>query len=276
MTTPSPGPGKGDTDADLLALALGTAREASTLIATMRSRGVDVADTKSSSVDVVTEADRACEELIRERLLGARPADGFVGEEGADVEGTSGVRWIVDPIDGTVNYLYGLPHYAVSVAAARGDEVVAGVVRSPLLDLEYAATLGGGATCNGVRLQVRPSPGLEQSLVATGFGYEAVLRGQQAHSVAQLLPRVRDIRRLGSCALDLCAVAAGQVDAYVEEGPHIWDYAAAGLVARESGATVEIWTSPRGLDLVLAAPTSGWPGFSALVRDCGFVGDAPA
>jgi myo-inositol-1(or 4)-monophosphatase len=266
----------GDSDADLLTLALDTARAAGRLVVSMRERGVDVADTKSSPVDVVTQADRASEELILAWLLGARPGDGFVGEEGDDVEGTSGVRWIVDPIDGTVNYLYGLPHFAVSIAAARGGEVVAGVVLSPGQGLEYAATLGGGATCNGVPVHVRPTPSLEQSLVATGFGYETAARERQARSVSRMLPQVRDIRRQGSCALDLCAVASGQADAYVEEGPHIWDYAAGGLIAREAGATVEIWTTAVGQDLVVCAPTPGWPGFSALVRACGFLGDAPA
>ncbi len=238
--------------------------------------GVDVADTKSSPVDVVTKADQACEELILDRLLGARPDDGFVGEEGDDVHGTSGIRWIVDPIDGTVNYLYGLPQFAVSIAAARGDEVVVGVVHSPALGLEYAAVRGAGATCNDVPLEVRPTPSLDQSLVATGFGYETAARERQAASVARMLPQVRDIRRQGSCALDLCSVAAGQVDAYVEEGPHVWDYAAGGLVAREAGATFEIWTSVAGQDLVVCAPTPGWPDFSALVRACGFLGDVPA
>jgi myo-inositol-1(or 4)-monophosphatase len=265
-----------DSDAELLDLALETAREAGRLVVSMRGRGVDVADTKSSPVDVVTEADRACEELILARLLGARPTDGFVGEEGDDVQGTSGIRWIVDPIDGTVNYLYGLPHYAVSIAVARGDEVVAGVVLSPVPGLEYAATLGAGATCNREPLQVRPTPPLDQSLVATGFGYETAVRERQAYSVARMLPQVRDIRRQGSCALDLCAVASGQADAYVEEGPHLWDYAAGALIAREAGATVEIWTSVTGQDLVVAAPTPGWPGFSALVRACGFPGDESA
>src|SRR5699024_1719032 len=130
--------------------------------------------------------------------------------------------------------------------------------------LEYAATRGGGATCNGVPLQVRATPPLDQSLVATGFGYETAVRARQALSVAQMLPQVRDIRRQGSCALDLCSVAAGQADAYVEEGPHVWDYSAGGLVAREAGATVEIWTSAAGNDVVVCAPTPGWPDFSAL------------
>ena len=259
---------------ELLTLAAETAREAGSLVVALRDRGVEVADTKSSPIDVVTEADRACEDLIRERLLGVRPDDGFLGEEGDDIAGTSGVRWIVDPIDGTVNYLYGLPHYAVSIAAARDDEVVAGVVLSPVPGLEYAATLGGGATCNGAHLQVRPSPSLDQALVATGFGYETEVRTRQAQAMARMLPQVRDIRRQGSCALDLCAVAAGQVDAYLEEGPHEWDYAAGGLIAREAGATVEIWTSVVGHDVVVCAPRAGWAGFAGLVRACGFVDGA--
>lgn len=263
-------------DADLLALALETAREAGRLVVAMREAGVDVTGTKSSPIDVVTEADRACEELIRERLLGARPDDGFLGEEGDDVAGSSGVRWIVDPIDGTVNYLYGMPHYAVSIAAARADEVVAGVVLSPVPGVEYAATLGAGATRNGVPVQVRATPALEQSLIGTGFGYETEVRTRQADAVARMLPQVRDIRRQGSCALDLCAVASGQLDGFVEEGPHIWDYAAGGLIAIEAGAALEIWTSVAGHDVVVCAPALGWSDFSDLVSDCGFLGDGPS
>jgi myo-inositol-1(or 4)-monophosphatase len=266
----------GDSEADLLALALETAREAGRLVVSMREQGVDVTGTKSSPIDVVTAADRACEELVRERLLGARPDDGFLGEEGDDIAGTSGFRWIVDPIDGTVNYLYGLPHWAVSIAVARGDEVVAGVVHSPVLGLEYAATLGAGATRNGVPVEVRPPPPLEQALIGTGFGYETEVRARQATAMARMLPRVRDLRRLGSCALDLCAVASGQLDGYVEEGPHLWDYAAGGLIAIEAGATLEIWTSVVGHDVVVCAPALGWSGFSALVSGCGFLGNASA
>ncbi len=246
----------------------------------MRSRGVDVADTKSSAVDVVTEADRACEELIRTRLLGSRPGDAFLGEESvgedeADLAPGPGVTWIVDPIDGTVNYLYGIPQYAVSIAAALDGEVVAGVVLSPDGDLEYAATLGGGATLNGAPVRVRDTGSLAQALVSTGFSYEADIRARQGRAVALLLPQVRDIRRHGSCALDLCAVASGRSDAYVEEGAHIWDYAAAGLVARESGATFEVWPTAGGRDLTVCAPTPIWAEFTALVRSCGFVDDRP-
>ena len=269
-----------DSAADLLGLAVRVAREAGELIMSLRSAGVEVADTKSSPVDVVTAADRACEELIRGRLLGARPGDHFIGEESVQEASdhqpsSSGVTWIVDPIDGTVNYLYGLPHYAVSIAAARDGEIVAGVVRSPVADLEYAAALGGGSTGNGVPLRVRDAAPVDRLLVSTGFSYESDIRARQGRAVAEMLPRVRDVRRQGSCALDLCLVAAGQSDAYVEEGPHIWDFAAGALIAREAGATVEVWTTEDGRDLVVAAPTSAWDDFSALVRSSGFLGDRP-
>ena len=262
-------------DVRLLALARRTAREAGELVLQRRAAGVSVAQTKSSLTDVVTEADQASEQLIRTRLLGERPDDGFLGEEGDDVLGTSGVRWVVDPIDGTVNYLYGLPDFAISIAALRGDEVVAGVVLAPVPGTEYAAVRGGGATRDGVPLPQRSSAALDQTLVATGFGYEADVRARQGRAVAALLPRVRDIRRSGSCALDLSAVAVGLHDAYVEEGTHLWDRAAAGLVAAETGVTVQVWTTRAGRDLVVACPEPGFADFAALVRDCGFVGEGP-
>ncbi len=268
-----------DTAAALLSLAVATAREAGELIVSMRARGVEVAATKSSLSDVVTEADRACERLVRERLLGNRPDDAFIGEESDGDEAAprpapSGVTWIVDPIDGTVNYLYGLPDYAVSIAAALDGETVAGVVLSPGRDLEYTATRGGGGFRNGTPLAQRASPALAQALVATGFGYDARLRARQGRSVARMLPYVRDIRRMGSCALDLCAVAEGLVDAYVEEGPHIWDHAAAGLVAREAGAILEVSGQENGNDLLVCAPEPGFAEFSTLVDTCGFRADA--
>jgi myo-inositol-1(or 4)-monophosphatase len=257
---------------DLLELATATAREAGDLVTSMRTRGAHVARTKSSPTDIVTEADRACEELIRRRLLGARPDDSFVGEEGHDILGSSGVSWVVDPIDGTVNYLYGLPHYAVSIAAARDGEVVAGVVLAPALEVEYAATLDGGATCNGVPIRVRTTPPLEEALISTGFSYETDIRARQAEAVARMLPLVGNLRRQGSCALDLCAVAAGQSDGYVEEGAHTWDHAAGGLIAAEAGATFAVWTTVADRDLVVCAPAAGWSEFAALVRACGFLG----
>ncbi len=265
------------TSEELRDLALATAREAGALVVRLRTEGVQVAGTKSSDTDVVTEADQAAEALVKERLLGARPEDGLVGEEGDDLPGTSGVVWIVDPIDGTVNYLYGLPHFAVSIAAEVDGEVVAGVVVAPALGLEYVATLGGGATCNGRPVRPRPVVPLGERLVATGFNYEQPARARQAAYMARLLPRVRDLRRLGSCALDLCGVASGTLDAYVEEGAHIWDHAAAGLVVLEAGGILEVARSPGGKRLLICAPRDGFAEFRSAVVDAGYVGgEGPA
>jgi myo-inositol-1(or 4)-monophosphatase len=260
------------TAGELRDLALDTAREAGDLVVRLRAEGVEVAGTKSSDTDIVTSADQAAETLVKERLLGARPDDGLVGEEGDDLAGTSGVVWIVDPIDGTVNYLYGLPHFAVSIAAEVDGEVVAGVVVAPVLALEYVATLGGGATCNGRPVRTRPVVPLGERLVATGFSYEQPARVRQAAYIAHLLPRVRDLRRLGSCALDVCSVASGTLDAYVEEGAHIWDHAAAGLVVLEAGGILEVARSPAGKRVLICAPRDGFEEFRSAVVDAGFVG----
>jgi len=265
---------------DLLDLALATAREAGDLVVRLRAEGVEVAATKSSVIDIVTPADRAAERLVKERLLGARPDDGMVGEEGDALRGTSGVVWIVDPIDGTVNYLYGLPHFAVSIAAEVDGEIVAGAVVAPELGLEYAATRGGGATCNGSAVRPRLVVPLGERLVGTGFNYEQEARTREAAYMSVLLPRIRDIRRLGSCALDICAVASGLLDAYVEEGAHIWDHAAAGLVCEEAGGILEVTRSPGGKRLLVCAPEDGFDDFRRAVVEAGFVGgegpDAPA
>jgi myo-inositol-1(or 4)-monophosphatase len=253
-------------------LALATAREAGDLILRLRAEGVEVAGTKSSDIDIVTRADQAAEALIKSRLLGARPDDGMVGEEGDELPGTSGVVWIVDPIDGTVNYLYGHPHFSVSIAAEVDGQIVAGVVVAPALDLEYVATLGGGAACNDRPVRPRTVVPMAERLVATGFSYEQPARAREAAYMARLLPRVRDLRRLGSCALDLCGVAAGTLDAYVEEGPHIWDHAAAGLVVLEAGGILEVARSPGGKRLLICASRDGFAEFRAAVVDAGFVG----
>lgn len=255
---------------ELAALARATAAEASDLIQRMRSEAVDVAGTKSSATDVVTRADLASEALIRERLLGARPADGFIGEEGDAIASSSGVTWVVDPIDGTVNYLYGIPHYAVSIAAQVESRTVVGVVRAPVLAQEFWAAQGEGAFVDGTPLRATASFDLSSALVATGFGYEASIRQAQARATAELLPQVRDIRRLGSCALDICAVAQGTVDAYVESGPNLWDHAAASLIAQEAGAHFEVQRSASGRDLLVCAPSERFEEFVALVRRCGF------
>lgn len=255
---------------DLLALARTVANEAADMVRSSRT-GVEVVQTKSSPVDVVTEVDRAAESLIFDRLMQARPDDGFVGEEGASSESTSGVTWIVDPIDGTVNFLYGIPYYSVSIGASLGNRVVAGVVVNVETRECFEATLGGGATCNDRPLKVRAVAPMSQRLVVTGFGYLADLRAGQAAAVAAMLPRVRDIRRLGSSALDLCAIGAGRADAYLEEGLNPWDMAAGGLVATEAGARLETRPGVGGGDCLLCAPADGFDEFAALVEDCGFL-----
>jgi myo-inositol-1(or 4)-monophosphatase len=256
----------------LLALAVDVATEAAGLVRERRRGGVAVSGTKSSPVDVVTEVDEAAEALIHDRLLTARPDDGFVGEEGASSTSTSGVEWVVDPIDGTVNFLYGIPVYAVSVAAAVAGEAVAGVVVDVAGGEVFTATRGGGAWLDGRALRVstedRP---LGERLVATGFNYVRHVRVVQARAVSVMLQEVRDIRRLGAAALDLCSVAAGRVDGFVEEGLHPWDRAAGGLVATEAGALLEIRPGAGGNDCVVCAPAAGFDTFDELVRRSGFL-----
>lgn len=270
----------GDSTSDLAALALSAARAGAALVRE-RARGeVTVAAVKSSDVDVVTEADRASEALIRAHLLAARPDDAFLGEESLGEEGDaaagrSGVRWIVDPIDGTVNFLYGIPQYAVSIAAERDGEVVAGAVIDVQGRQEYVGHAAEGdrpavATRDGEPIAVRGPAPMAERLVATGFSYDRRVRVLQAQAVTRLLPHVRDVRRLGSCALDLCLVADGRMDGYVEEGVHLWDHAAAGLIARIAGARTHLETGAGGLDLLVCAPGHGFDEFLAATREAGF------
>ena len=256
--------------AGLLAVATGAAREAGELLALPGGR-VSVAATKSSPTDVVTEMDRRSEELIRARILAGRPGDAILGEEGGLIGNTDNapVLWVVDPLDGTVNYLYGLHDWAVSVAAevgwaeggavggvgsgevgrAEGGEVgrkiVAGAVFVPVRGEMFSACVGDGAWleaagADGGKTRLRCLPGvpLDQALVGTGFGYLADRRKVQGEVVAALLPRIRDIRRIGVASVDLCAVAAGHLDGFYERGLNYWDWAAGALVATEAGAVV--------------------------------------
>lgn len=255
----------------LLGLARVVALEAADLVRTRRRDGVSVSATKSSPVDIVTEVDRAAEALIYERMMTARPQDGFLGEEGAQSETDSGVTWVVDPIDGTVNFLYGIPQYSVSIAASLQGRVVAGVVVNVETGECFAASLGGGATCNGVRLRVRAAVPMSERLVVTGFSYRADVRARQAPAVGALLSRVRDIRRLGSAALDLCAIGAGRADGYVEEGLNAWDLAAGSLIATESGARMETRRGVGDLTCVICAPADGFDAFLTVVEECGFL-----
>jgi myo-inositol-1(or 4)-monophosphatase len=247
---------------ELLDVAQRAARAAGALIRDTRPGRVEVASTKSSPTDVVTEMDRASEALLREALSAARPRDGLHGEEGGLRPGTSGVTWVVDPIDGTVNYLYGIPSYAVSVAAVVGDSTtaggwrpVAGVVHNPVDGRTWSAAAGRGAFLDARPLDtaLRP-PLLAEALVATGFGYRAERRAGQARVLSGLLPRVRDIRRLGCASIDLCMLAGGSFDAYYERGLQAWDVAAAFLVAGEAGVAVRgIDGHPAGEHMVVAA-----------------------
>jgi myo-inositol-1(or 4)-monophosphatase len=247
--------------AGLRDLAVGVAREAGQLLAARAGR-VEVAATKSSPTDVVTEMDRRSEELIRARILAARPDDAILGEEGGQIGDVdrAPVRWVIDPLDGTVNYLYGLHDWAVSIAAEVewaevggevggveggevGRKIVAGAVYVPMRGEMFSAFTGGGAwleSAAGDRRRLRCSPGapLDRALVGTGFGYLAARRKVQGEVVAALLPRVRDIRRIGVASVDLCAVAAGRLDGFYERGLNYWDWAAGALVAAEAGAVV--------------------------------------
>jgi len=230
--------------AGLLAVATGAARAAGELLASPGGR-VSVAATKSSPTDVVTEMDRRSEELIRSLILAARPDDAILGEEGGQIGDTADApaRWVIDPLDGTVNYLYGLPGWAVSIAAEVAGEIVAGAVFVPSSGELFTATRGGGGwlespAAGRVRLHCRPGVPLGQALVATGFGYRAARRKTQGEVVAALLPRLRDIRRAGVASADLCSVAAGRLDAFYERGLNYWDYAAGALIAAEAGAVV--------------------------------------
>jgi myo-inositol-1(or 4)-monophosphatase len=233
-----------------------------------RPDSVRVDDTKSSVTDVVTIMDRRSEELLHELIRRARPDDGILGEEGADVTGRSGLTWVIDPIDGTVNYLYDIPAYAVSVAVVRGDArtdgqwaPVAGAVADPSRRLVHHARRGGGARTapesggSGASrvLSVSPEHDLGRTLLATGFGYAADVRARQAEVMQRVLPLVRDIRRIGSAALDLVRVADGSVDAYAESGLNAWDLAAGWLIVEEAGGVVVGEGERPGAALTVAA-----------------------
>lgn len=219
----------------LLELAVTTAQRAGGIAAATRRQGVDVAATKSNDLDIVTRADLAAETLIKDTILSQRPTDGFLGEETAEVVGADGLTWLVDPIDGTVNYLYGEPSYAVSIAAYLGGAPVVGVVYSPGLDELWSASQGGGAHLNGVELRTSDTTSPTQPLLGTVFDYAAEVRGRQLQRLADCAHVIRDVRVSGSTALDLCRVAAGRLDVFCTDSVHWWDVGAGVLIAREAG-----------------------------------------
>ncbi|WP_328479282.1 inositol monophosphatase [Streptomyces sp. NBC_00377] len=260
---------------ELLELAKEAARRAGELLRDGRPADLAVAATKSSPIDVVTEMDIAAEKLITGLISEHRPDDGFLGEEGASVEGSSGIRWIIDPLDGTVNYLYGLPTWAVSIAAEQDGETVVGVVGIPMRDETFHAVRGRGAWRTGARegeraLSCRPAAPLDQALVSTGFNYVTEVRAHQADVAQRLIPLVRDIRRSGSAAVDLCDVAAGRLDGYYERGLHPWDLAAGDLIAREAGALTGGRPGERpARDLTVAATPGVFEPLQRLLEDAG-------
>ncbi|MGH3434825.1 MAG: inositol monophosphatase family protein, partial [Thermocrispum sp.] len=203
-----------------------------------RQPGIRQTATKSSPTDPVTEADRAAERLVVDAIHSARPDDAVLAEEGTRLSGSSGLRWVIDPLDGTVNYLYQRPGWAVSLAVEDGAGALVGVVVDPLHGEAFSAVRGRGAYLNGHRLRVNDPVPRSMALVGTGFSYDPDSRRRQAVLAAEMLPVVRDIRRSGTCAGDLCALAAARVDAFLEDELSPWDWAAGALIAREAGATV--------------------------------------
>jgi myo-inositol-1(or 4)-monophosphatase len=255
---------------ELLDLATGLARRAGTLLLDGLSRARSTVDTKSTGTDMVTEMDRASERLVVDGIVAARPDDAILGEEGTDRAGTSGVRWVVDPLDGTTNYLYAHPGFAVSIGVQIDGTTVAGVVDAPLEGDVFTATLGGGAFRNGSRIATSTEVDLSRALVATGFGYRPERRQLQASVLARIIPHVRDIRRMGAAAVDLCSVACGRDDAYYERGLQPWDHVAGALIAREAGAVVgHLDGRPEDDDFVLAAPPALFAPLRDLLRDAG-------
>ncbi|MBS1907851.1 MAG: inositol monophosphatase [Actinobacteria bacterium] len=240
------------TVAELRDLAIDIAREAGDLAQRRRAEGVSIAASKSTLADIVTEADREVEALIRARLAAERPGDGFLGEESGGGESTTGITWVVDPIDGTVNYASGIPLYAVSIAAVEGGSdpdrwtALAGVVQSPVVGETFSAARGEGARLNGERLRVA-EPGPAGALLATGFGYDPSTHAGDLATVGRVMPVARDLRRGGSAATDLAYVAAGRLDGYFERGLSPWDFAAGALLVQEAGG---VFVRPEGGDVV--------------------------
>lgn len=263
---------RGDDVEQLRATAVAVASQVGDLVVRLRTAGPGEVDTKTSATDVVTAADTAAERLARRLLAQWRPGEPVLGEEEGGAPASGQLCWVVDPIDGTVNYLYGLPWYAVSVAVQRDGESVAAAVAQPVDRRLWSAGRGAGADCNGLALRVSAARQLELSLIGTGYSYRPERRARQAAMTACLLPRVRDIRRAGSAALDLCSVASGWLDGFAEHGLNRWDWAAGALIAAEAGAVVRL---PRegaeqpGSDLVLAATPGIADGLAELLAQCG-------
>lgn len=251
-------------------LAVRVAEQAAALQRHEIDRVRSLIEVKSSTTDLVTDVDRACERLLVDGIVAERGDDAIVGEEGTDRPGTSGVRWVIDPLDGTTNFLYGHPGFGVSVAAELDGTTVVGVVVDTMAGDVYAAVLGRGATRNGSPIAVSGATTLAEALIGTGFSYDPSRRARQAEALAVVLPKVRDIRRMGAAAVDLCSVACGRLDGYYERGLAPWDHAAGALVASEAGATVSgILEDAPSFEGVVAATPAIAAGLRTLVANAG-------
>jgi len=240
---------------ELLNLALIVARAAGDLLMT-RPPSFDL-NQKSSARDFATQMDHASEKLIVDSILMARPGDGIIGEEGSSRPSKSGITWVIDPIDGTVNYFYGLPGWNVSIAAKDADGVVVGVVSAPTLNSIWHGARGEGAFRNGEQIHCNTGVEMKEALIATGFSYDENESVAQAQFIVDLMPDIRDIRRFGAAAVDLCAVATGWVDGYFESSLNEWDLAAGGLIAQEAGALVTgRLGAPAGREMTICAGPS--------------------
>jgi len=252
---------------ELLDIAVEAARRAGAVLTDYFRRPASGIDTKSTATDLVSDADRDSEELIRTLVANRRPDDGFVGEEGGRAASGSGIRWVVDPLDGTVNFLFGRAEWSVSIAAEDHDGAIVGVVHDPNGDETFTAVRGQGAWLDGRPIRVSACDDLTRALVGTGFAYDAEVRRVQAEVVARVLPRVRDIRRAGSAALDLVALACGRLDGFYEATMETWDRSAGVLIAIEAGAVVTDMEQVLGHSPgVIGANPQLHPALSALVE----------
>lgn len=221
---------------ELLALAQNIGASAAALL--MQRPPAFSIETKSTAIDIATQMDVASEKLIVESILASRPRDGIIGEEGTERASQSGITWVIDPLDGTVNYFYGMPGWNVSIAAKDSDGVIVGVVTAPTINSTWSAMRGGGAFYNGNPIRCNDPVDLDRALIATGFQYDVSVRDVQLRTINHLVPRIRDLRRNGAAAVDLCYLAMGAIDGYFEDGLKEWDRAAGGLIAGEAGAMV--------------------------------------
>jgi myo-inositol-1(or 4)-monophosphatase len=238
---------------DLLELAKKVGAEAAALLMD-RPPAFEIEE-KSTAIDIVTQMDKKAETFIVQSILAARPDDGMIGEEGADIESTSGITWVIDPLDGTVNYFYGLPGWNVSIAAKDRDGSVVGVVTAPTINSTWWASRGSGAFFNGSKIKANEPIEMNRAFIGTGFQYDVAHRGRQIENVGRMLPLIRDIRRNGAAAVDICSVAMGALDAYFEDGLKEWDWAAASLIATEAGAKFGLYGQAPYMTTLAAGPT---------------------